>query len=58
LLKKCVIARPDPNDVTHKEQYAHHCFPKTIDEVSEYEMEAYGAEIKCLKSYGAKFKCD
>jgi hypothetical protein len=58
LFKKCAIARPDPNDVAHKEQYTHHCFLKTIDEVSKYEMEAYDNEIYSLKYHYANLECD
>jgi hypothetical protein len=39
------------HEMTHKRQYEQNCFPKTIDEVSKYEMEAYDAEIKCLKEF-------
>jgi hypothetical protein len=58
LLKKCVIARPDPNDVAHKEQYEQSCFPDTIDKLSEYEMEAYDNEIYSLKYHYANLECD
>jgi hypothetical protein len=39
------------HEMTHKEQYAKDCFPKTIDKLSKYEMEAYDAEIKCLEDF-------
>ena len=46
-----IISGGHSNDVAHKEQYAHDCFPKTIDEVSKYEMEAYDVEIYCLEKF-------
>ena len=39
------------HEMTHKEQYAKDCFPKTIDKLSEYETEAYDAEINCLEEF-------
>ncbi len=39
------------HEMTHKEQYEKNCFPKTIDKVSQYEIEAYDVEIDCLEKF-------
>ncbi len=45
------------HEMTHCRQYVENCFPKSIDDMARYEMEAYDVEMNKLKQYLDKWGC-
>ncbi len=45
------------HEMTHVQQYVENCFPRSVDDMARYEVEAYSVEMDKLERYLDKWDC-